>query len=73
MATTPGAETSVRRVASGLFDFTALPSGVAYEIVPLAAQDGGASRGVLYTRGGEKAVVCFMHPRGRHEPPLCDG
>jgi len=65
MATTPaGAESSVRRVASGLFDFTALPPGVTYEIVPLAAQDGGASRGVLYRRGGEKTVVCFMHPRG---------
>lgn len=65
MATRPAAaKSSVRRFAPGLFDFTALPSGVGYEIVPLAAHDGGASRGVLYTRGGEKTVVCFMHPRG---------
>lgn len=55
---------SVASPGFGLIDFTTLPSGVTQEIIPLVAEDGGASRGVLYTRGGEKTVVCFMHPRG---------
>lgn len=54
---------SVSAPGFGLIDFATLPAGVTQEIIPLQAQDGGASRGVLYTRGGEKTVVCFMHPR----------
>jgi len=46
-----------------LMSFETLPSGTNSEIVPLRAEDGGESKGVLYTRGGEKSVVCAMHPR----------
>ncbi len=47
-----------------LWSYDKLPDGVTIEGVPLTAQDGGESHGTLYTRGGEKTVVCFMHPRG---------
>jgi len=47
-----------------LWSFDRLPSGVTVENVPLFAEDNGESHGVLYTRGGEKTVVCMMHPRG---------
>ena len=46
-----------------LISFDTLPSGVNTEIVPLKAQDNGESKGVLYSKGGEKTVVCLMHPR----------
>ena len=46
-----------------LISFEKLPSGVSYEVVPLTAEDRGESKGVLYTKGGEKTVVCLMHPR----------
>jgi hypothetical protein len=43
--------------------FSEPPGGVVPEIVVLKAQDGGTSRGVLYTTGAERTVVCLMHPR----------
>ena len=46
-----------------LISFDTLPSGANVEVVPLKAADRGESKGVLYTRGGEKTVVCLMHPR----------
>lgn len=46
-----------------LISFETLPSGVTAEVVPLKAADRGESKGVLYTKGGEKTVVCLMHPR----------
>lgn len=46
-----------------LISFNQLPSGASYEIVPLTAEDKGESKGVLFTKGGEKTVVCLMHPR----------
>src|SRR5215208_6058863 len=48
----------------GLISFDKLPSGIAHEVVVLQAEDRGESKGVLYTKGGEKTVVCLMHPRG---------
>lgn len=48
----------------GVIDFDRVPDGITPEIVPLVAHDGGQSQGVLYRRGTEKTVVCFMHPRG---------
>ena len=47
-----------------LWSFDRLPSGTTVENVPLIAQDRGESHGTLYTRGGERTVVCMMHPRG---------
>lgn len=47
-----------------LWSFEKLPSGVGVENVPLVAADRGESSGVLYRRGGERTVVCMMHPRG---------
>ncbi len=38
-----------------------LPSDVTYEFVTLKAEDGGVSRGILYTKKGTKP----NHPGGR--------
>ena len=40
-----------------------LPSGVSTLVKPLRTGDGAATNGFLYARGGEKTVVCIMHPR----------
>jgi hypothetical protein len=55
-----------RYAAAGmsLLSFDKLPPGTSHEVVPLTAEDRGESKGVLYTKGGEKTVVCLMHPRG---------
>jgi hypothetical protein len=47
-----------------LLGFEAAPAGVVPETVILTAQDQGRSKGVLYARGGERTVVCVLHPRG---------
>lgn len=52
------------QLGPSLWSFDRLPSGVSIENIPLVAEDRGESQGVLYTRGGEKTVVCMMHPRG---------
>jgi pimeloyl-ACP methyl ester carboxylesterase len=46
-----------------IFSFDNLPSDVASEIVPIKAQDGGESRGVLYQKGSPSTVVMVIHPR----------
>ena len=61
-----------------LISFETLASPTKAEIIPFTAEDRGESKGVLYTRGGEKTVVCLMHPRAdmsRHYaiPYLLDG
>jgi hypothetical protein len=40
-----------------------LPTDVSTQVKPLRTSDGAATNGVLYARGGEKTVVCIMHPR----------
>jgi len=47
-----------------LWSFDRLPDGVRIEPMPILAQDGGESHGTLFTRGGERTVAMFMHPRG---------
>ena len=47
-----------------LWSFDKLPDGVRIEPMPLLAEDGGESHGTLFTRGGERCVALFMHPRG---------
>lgn len=52
------------QLGPSLWSFDKLPSGTTVENIPLVAEDRGESHGVLYTRGGERTVVCMMHPRG---------
>ena len=40
-----------------------LPEGTQQTNVRLQAEDGAHSSGILYTRGGEKTVLVFNHPR----------
>jgi len=40
-----------------------LPEGTRQTNVRLQAEDGAHSSGILYTRGGERTVVVFNHPR----------
>ncbi len=47
----------------GVIDFSSLPEGTRSETISFKAADGVPSRGVLYSKGGEKTVVCFSHPR----------
>jgi hypothetical protein len=47
-----------------LWSFERLPDGVRIEPMPILAEDGGESHGTLFTRGGERCVALFMHPRG---------
>ena len=43
--------------------FAGLDDSVRREPVTLEAADGGIGSGVLYGRGRERTVVCFMHPK----------
>jgi hypothetical protein len=54
---------SVASPGFGLIDFAMLPSGATQEVVPLLAEDGGASRGVLYTRGRKSGGVLHAPTR----------
>jgi len=47
-----------------LWSYGGLPAGVSPEPVPLVAEDGGESHGLLHRRGGERVVAMMMHPRG---------
>lgn len=58
-----GALTRYPSFGLSLLSFDTLPSGCSSEIVALQAEDRGESKGVLYTKAGEKTVVCMMHPR----------
>ncbi len=40
-----------------------IDAAVRPEPVALEAADGGVSGGILYTRGRQRSVVCFMHPK----------
>lgn len=52
------------QLGPSLWSFDKLPAGAKVENIPLVAEDRGESHGVLYSRGGERSVVCMMHPRG---------
>jgi hypothetical protein len=47
----------------GIISFDTPPSGSNHEVIRIQAEDRGESRGILYWKGGEKTVVCLMHPR----------
>ncbi len=40
-----------------------LPAGVEMSVHPLRTEDGASATGYLFRRGGERTVVCAMHPR----------
>ena len=40
-----------------------MPPGVSLTVHPLRTEDGGSVTGYLFRRGGERTVVCSMHPR----------
>ncbi len=46
-----------------IFSFDNLDPDVRSEIVPIKAQDGGESRGVVYQKGSPDTVVMVIHPR----------
>ena len=46
-----------------IFSFDNLDPEVTSEIVPIKAQDGGESRGVVYQKGRPDTVVMVIHPR----------
>jgi alpha-beta hydrolase superfamily lysophospholipase len=46
-----------------IFSFDNLDPAVRSEIVPIKAQDGGESRGVVYQKGSPDTVVMIIHPR----------
>jgi hypothetical protein len=48
---------------AGLLGHDRTPSGTHEDLAPLTAEDGGESRGVLYSRGRENTAVIIMHPR----------
>jgi pimeloyl-ACP methyl ester carboxylesterase len=52
------------QLGPSLWSFDKLPASTTVENIPILAEDRGESHGVLYSRGGEKTVVCMMHPRG---------
>ena len=52
------------RPGTDLLGFEKPPADITPELVRLKAEDGAASRGVLYAKGGESTAVCVLHPRG---------
>jgi pimeloyl-ACP methyl ester carboxylesterase len=52
------------RPGTDLLGFEKPPVDIVPELVRLKAEDGAASRGVLYAKGGEPTVVCVLHPKG---------
>ena len=69
----------IGRYAPGLdpLAFAKPPANVEPAAVPLTAEDGARSQGVLYSNGSERTAVCVIHPRGdvsRHYtiPPLVE-
>jgi hypothetical protein len=45
-------------------NFDVLPSGTNLDHLPFTSEDGAVSVGFLYSRGGERVVICITHPRG---------
>ncbi len=45
-------------------NFEVLPAGTRVEHLPFTAEDGALSVGFLYSKGGERGVICMTHPRG---------
>jgi len=57
-------EAPVPRNTYSEWNFESLPVGVTTEPALMKTEDGALIRGVLYSRGGEKTVVCVMYTGG---------
>ena len=44
-------------------DFDSLPDGTRHENIIFLAEDGAPCQGTLYSKGGERTVLCITHPR----------
>jgi hypothetical protein len=45
-------------------NFSEFPAGAGVEYMAFSAADGAGCAGFLYSRGGERGVICITHPRG---------
>src|SRR6266478_463121 len=50
-------------VMAGLISCDSLPSDSEHEVVRLQTEDRAETRAELHTKGGEKTIICLMHPR----------
>jgi len=64
------ASSSVLETVLSIFSFDNLDPEVRSEIVPIKAQDGGESRGVVYQKGAPDTVVMVHPPAHRQHAPL---
>lgn len=66
-AKSAGVEPAVATTTAGLrgtyWNPARLPAGVTLTAHPLQTEDGASVVGYLFRRGGERTVVCTMHPR----------
>lgn len=59
----PSVATTTAGLRGTLWDPARLPEGVSITVHPLRTHDGQSVIGYLMRRGGERTVVCAMHPR----------
>ena len=59
----PRVATTTAGLRATQWDPARLPDGVSLTVHPLRTQDGATATGYLFRRGGERTVVCSMHPR----------
>ena len=63
MAAVPRVATTTAGLRATHWNPARLPAGVSLSVHPLRTEDGAAVTGYLFRRGGERSVVCSMHPR----------
>lgn len=61
--TTPAVATTTAGLRGAHWQADRMPAGVTTTIHSLSTQDGANITGYLFRRGGERTVVCAMHPR----------
>ena len=59
----PRVATTTAGLRGTQWDPKRLPPGVTLTAHPLRTEDGASATGYLFRRGGERTVVCSMHPR----------
>ena len=60
---TPAVATTTAGLRGAHWQADRMPAGVAMTVHSLTTQDGANVTGYLFRRGGERTVVCAMHPR----------